>query len=67
MLITVPLRRHKCEVCGSIFDCLECLEAMLENNQRDTWNASLYSKDHEPVHGNRDTPNKPWLCERCVE
>ena len=66
-MITIPIRRHKCELCNKIYDCIECLETMLEiNSDSETWHVSLYSKDHEPLKGNRKDPLKPWICENCV-
>lgn len=69
MIVAIPVRQHKCELCGAIFDCLACLEAMLDSDS-DNEGTSLYA----PVHGGfvrgkhrqdlrRGAP--VFLCENC--
>lgn len=48
-------RRHRCEVCGDIFECLECTMTMLLNTSNED-GVRIYSSYHDPAH------NREFLC-----
>lgn len=61
-LESLLVRRHKCEKCGRVYQCLECQAATEKIRAYNLNDIALYSLNHMPKPNNA---HKLWLCENC--